>query len=65
MTTRPTITDLYAESASPDSIRAEIKKAHRTQAQWTRHADNLCELLGTRLAQIEAGAWPATAEPTR
>ncbi|RPK76380.1 hypothetical protein EES45_23090 [Streptomyces sp. ADI97-07] len=62
MSARPKITALYAENASPDSIRNEITKARATQARWQRHVDNLYALLGTRLAQIDAGTWPPTTD---
>lgn len=67
MTDRPEkITDLYAEHASPASIRIEIKKARTTRDRWSRHINALTHLLDTRLAQIEAGTWPTTdEEPTR
>ncbi|MEU8623259.1 hypothetical protein [Streptomyces sp. NPDC048669] len=65
MTTRPKITDLYAEHASPDSIRIEIKKARTTRDRWSRHINALTRLLDTRLAQIDAGTWPTPEEPTR
>ena len=62
MTTRPKITALYAECASPEEIRIEIKKARATAARWQRHVDGLTALLDTRLGQIEAGTWPPTDE---
>lgn len=65
MTNRPKITALYAECASPDSIRIEIKKARATRDQWSRHVDGLARLLNTRLDQINAGTWaPTTEGPT-
>lgn len=64
--TNPKITQLYADSASPDSIRAELKKARTTRDRWSRHVDGLARLLDTRLAQVEVGTWPPTTEePTR
>ncbi|MGC4925599.1 hypothetical protein [Streptomyces sp. DT117] len=67
MTARPQITDLYAECASPDSIRVQITKARAARDRWQRHVDALTRLLDTRLAQIDAGAWPTVVpeEPTR
>lgn len=66
MSDRPKITALYAENASPDSIRIEIKKARLVRDRWQRHVDGLARLLDTRLSQIEAGAWPgSTEEPTK
>ncbi|WP_030975192.1 hypothetical protein [Streptomyces sp. NRRL S-1824] len=62
MTARPKITALYAECASPDSIRIEIKKARVVRDRWQRHVDGLARLLDTRLGQIEAGTWPDTTE---
>ncbi|MFE0079202.1 hypothetical protein [[Kitasatospora] papulosa] len=69
MSARPKITTLYAENASPDSIRNEITKARATRDRWQRHVDELARLLDTRLGQIDAGTWPptpdhATEEPT-
>ncbi|MGW9299633.1 hypothetical protein ACWHA3_02245 [Streptomyces cyaneofuscatus] len=58
--TQPKITALYAEHASPDSIRHEITKARTTRDQWEKHIDALDALLAYRLAQIAAGSWPAT-----
>lgn len=60
MSARPTIAALFAEHASPDSIRAEMAKARATRDRWQRHVDSLARLLDTRLAQIEAGTWPTT-----
>ncbi|MEV8101110.1 hypothetical protein [Streptomyces sp. NPDC088135] len=65
MSDRPKITALYAEHASPESIRIEIKKARAARDRWQRHVDGLAHLLDTRLGQIDAGTWPAavTEEP--
>lgn len=62
MSDRPKITALYAEHASPESIRIEIKKARAARDRWQRHVDGLARLLDTRLGQIEAGTWPAATE---
>ncbi|MEU3656448.1 hypothetical protein AB0E67_27305 [Streptomyces sp. NPDC032161] len=64
MSDRPKITALYAECASPESIRIEIKKARAARDRWQRHIDGLARLLDTRLAQIDAGTWPPTTEET-
>ncbi|MFF2411778.1 hypothetical protein [Streptomyces sp. NPDC058092] len=64
MTDRPKIAALYAEHASPESIRIEIKKARAARDRWQRHVEGLARLLDTRLGQIDAGTWPpATEEP--
>ncbi|MEU3976864.1 hypothetical protein [Streptomyces bacillaris] len=60
MAERPKITALYAENASPDSIRHEIAKARTTRDQWEKHIDALDALLAYRLAQVDAGSWPTT-----
>lgn len=66
MSARPKITELYAECASPDSIRDEIKKARAHRDRWQRHVDGLVCLLDSRRSQIDAGTWPpvTTEEPT-
>lgn len=52
------MTDLFAENASPDAIRHEIKKARATRDRWERRVTALAGLLDQRLGQIEAGTWP-------
>lgn len=58
------MTPLYAEHASPENIRAAIKKARANRDRWQREVDGLGRLLDTRLGQIDAGTWPATEEPS-
>ena len=49
---------LFVENASPEAIRAELKKARANRARWDRRAEQLEELLDQRLKQKAAGEWP-------
>ncbi|MFE3583717.1 hypothetical protein [Streptomyces vinaceus] len=56
------MTEQFTRHASPDAIRAEIKKARANRDRWQRRVDEMARLLDTRLGQIDAGTWPATDE---
>ena len=50
--------DLFAEHASPESIRAELEIARKNRDRWQRRIDWLSRLRDDRDKQIEAGTWP-------
>lgn len=56
------IDPLYAEHASPDSIRHQIKLARANRDRWQRRVDALTRLLDQRLGQIDTGTWPPKEE---
>lgn len=53
-----TITPLYAECASVESIEHQLKQAKNKGRRIARLIEDLEALRDKRLAQIEAGEWP-------
>ncbi|MGY3199799.1 hypothetical protein [Streptomyces sp. TE5632] len=51
----------YQEHASPESIDVQLRRAKRQCGMWENRVAKLAALKTARLAQIEAGTWPASA----
>jgi hypothetical protein len=54
----------FFDHASVQSIDAQVRRAKRQRGMWDGRLLRLTELRSTRLAQIDAGTWPASEDGT-